>query len=419
MAFAASRNRHLEPRFRDIARYYRLHGDRWRVRWDYAFFQMLVETNYLTFRKPGGARGDVYARQNNFAGLGATGGVPGDSFPNVSAGVLAQIQHLVVYSGERVEHPTAPRTRLKMDEILARSRMLDRAMTYHDLAGRWAADRRYGHTIEATAIAFRQAYCGGPMVSDSFPLWSRMSALWPGPGRSEASREPARGGNREDGGTGRAEKRVTQPSRRVSHTLGTNRKNPEPRAAKGGERPSEATSSAPPAISVTARTPAAVAEKSAAPVSPPPVTQTASAPPAKSAQPETSLPPPAQRSAEAAPAATPPSPAPAAPAASKPEGQAQAAEPPAARMAAAAPPPERPQSACKIFRASYGGPKTVLIEAQKDQTTHLTVLGVTAGKEKEQAKAFIDAHARGGRVIGEFPLETEALKKSFELCPGG
>ena len=31
----------------------------------------------------------------------------------------------------------------------------------------------------------------------------------------------------------------------------------------------------------------------------------------------------------------------------------------------------------------------------------------------------MDAHARGGKVVGEFPAEAEALKKSFELCPGG
>ena len=51
--------------------------------------------------------------------------------------------------------------------------------------------------------------------------------------------------------------------------------------------------------------------------------------------------------------------------------------------------------------------------------THFTVLGVTAGKERDQTKAFIEAHARGGKIVAEFPLEADALKKSFELCPGG
>ena len=74
---------------------------------------------------------------------------------------------------------------------------------------------------------------------------------------------------------------------------------------------------------------------------------------------------------------------------------------------------------CKIFRASYGGPKTVLIQSQKDVITNYTVLEVTAGREQEQTKAFMDAHARGGKIVGEFTVEADALKKSFELCPGG
>ena len=81
--------------------------------------------------------------------------------------------------------------------------------------------------------------------------------------------------------------------------------------------------------------------------------------------------------------------------------------------------PPRPAPACKIFRASYGGPKTVLIQAQKDGITNYTLLEVTSGREQDQTKAFMDVHARGGKVVGEFPVEADALKRSFELCPGG
>ena len=106
MAFLKTRNSNLDPRFADIAAYYKRHGEIWRVRWDYAFFQMAVETNFLTYRKGNGGWGDVNPKQNNFAGLGTTGGgVPGDSYPDVNTGVLAQIQHLVVYSGERIDEP--------------------------------------------------------------------------------------------------------------------------------------------------------------------------------------------------------------------------------------------------------------------------------------------------------------------------
>ncbi len=164
MAFLKTRNGALDPRYRDIARWYRRHGESLRVRWDYAFYQMAIETNFLTYRRPDGRPGDVDPRQHNFAGLGATGGgVPGDSFPDVATGVLAQIQHLVAYSGERVERPVAPRTQLKQDEILARSGELKREVHYADLARRWAVDPRYGQSIEWVAGEYRKQYCNeGP-----------------------------------------------------------------------------------------------------------------------------------------------------------------------------------------------------------------------------------------------------------------
>jgi hypothetical protein len=164
MAFLRSHNKQLDPRFRDIAAWYKKHGDAWRVRWDYAFFQMVIETNYLTYKRPGGRSGDVVPKQNNFAGIGTTGGgVPGDKYPDVATGVLAQIQHLVVYSGERLAEPVAPRTRLTQNSILAWTQPLakKRPVTFQDLAGKWAADRRYGKSIDAIAQRFRDNHCRG------------------------------------------------------------------------------------------------------------------------------------------------------------------------------------------------------------------------------------------------------------------
>ncbi len=154
------RTRDLDPRFRDIARYYKQHGEALRVRWDYAFFQMLLETNYLSFRTGSGSWGDVDPRQNNFAGIGTVGGgVPGDSFPDVSTGVLAQMQHLVAYSGERVAKPLAPRTREKQDEIIELSLALKRPVRFDDLTNRWAKDRNYARSIEWVAERYRAANC--------------------------------------------------------------------------------------------------------------------------------------------------------------------------------------------------------------------------------------------------------------------
>ena len=162
MTFVHARHPELPQRFRSIAHLYRKHGKAWRVRWDYAFFQMLLETNFLRFRRADGTPGDVRMSQNNFSGLGATGnGVAGDAYPDVSTGVLAQIHHLVAYSGERVAKPAGARTRLTQDVILRLSAPIarQRPITFHDLAGRWASDRRYGRSISAIAKKFHRRFC--------------------------------------------------------------------------------------------------------------------------------------------------------------------------------------------------------------------------------------------------------------------
>lgn len=160
MTFLADRNEGLNPRYRDIAKWYKHYGEAWGVRWDYAFFQMVLETNYLKYRRGDGRRGDVREHQNNFAGIGATGGgVPGDRFPDVGTGVLAQIQHLVAYSGETIERPVAPRTQLKQGDIVATMRNLRRPIRFSDLARRWAADRNYGASIATIANSYFRDFC--------------------------------------------------------------------------------------------------------------------------------------------------------------------------------------------------------------------------------------------------------------------
>ena len=162
MRFVLSQNDGLEPKFRTIATDYKKHGEALRIRWDFAFYQMVLETNYLKFRRGDGSPGDVKPRQNNFAGIGATGGgVPGDSFPDVTTGVLAQMQHLVAYSGELVDNPVAPRTREVQDGIVAESKRLGRAVRFGDLTRRWAADSQYAQSIIAVAERYRAAHCTG------------------------------------------------------------------------------------------------------------------------------------------------------------------------------------------------------------------------------------------------------------------
>ncbi len=176
MTFVASQNSTLEPKFQTLAADYKRHGEALRIRWDFAFYQMLLETNYLKFRRGDGSSGDVKPRQNNFAGIGATGnGVPGDSFPDVSTGVLGQMQHLVAYSGERVADPVAPRTREAQDGIVSQSLRLGRAVRFGDLTRRWAADSHYARSIVSVADRFNAVHCRGnePVetpVADAEPL---------------------------------------------------------------------------------------------------------------------------------------------------------------------------------------------------------------------------------------------------------
>lgn len=171
MSFLKSRNPNVDKRFADIANLYKRHGERWRVRWDYAFYQMAVETNFLSYKQGNGRWGDVDPKQNNFAGLGTTGGgVPGDRYPNVNTGVLAQIQHLVAYSGEHIADPVGARTKLKQDDIIEQMSHLKRSITFSDLSRRWAVDRHYGASIEWVANGYRAIYCKpGSQRADAEP----------------------------------------------------------------------------------------------------------------------------------------------------------------------------------------------------------------------------------------------------------
>ena len=111
LASSRIENPKLDQRFSGIAADYMRVGTDLGVRWDYAFFQMVIETGTLSF-KSDGRSGDVRAEQNNFAGLGAVGnGARGESFPDVTTGVTAHLQHLLIYAGEKVPNAVAERTR--------------------------------------------------------------------------------------------------------------------------------------------------------------------------------------------------------------------------------------------------------------------------------------------------------------------
>lgn len=165
-AYLKVRNPALEPRFAGVAHHYVRIGDEMGLRWDYAFFQMIVETGSLSFQRGNGQPGTVNATQNNFAGLGAVSGrVPGESFADIASGVRAHLQHVQLYAGERVASPLAERTRKVQGwgTLAAWHKRLGRPATFDDLAWKWAPDApSYGGHIERIAQRFYKEFCSAP-----------------------------------------------------------------------------------------------------------------------------------------------------------------------------------------------------------------------------------------------------------------
>ncbi|MEM8626664.1 MAG: glucosaminidase domain-containing protein [Pseudomonadota bacterium] len=160
-AFVRKRFKKMPKRFDEVAVWYERHGEAVGVRWDYAFFQMIVETNWLRFHRPNGSSGDVDPRQNNFAGIGATGGgVPGERFPTVADGVLAHLHHILMYSGKMLDNPRAKRTAKVQSWIVPWAKSFGRPMTYTDLTVKWSpTDKEYSDDIESIARRYRKEFC--------------------------------------------------------------------------------------------------------------------------------------------------------------------------------------------------------------------------------------------------------------------
>lgn len=176
MDFVTERNaqhyppRTIDPRFTNLASLYQRIGrcvtrapePCVAVRWDYAFFQMLIETNYLTFRRPNGVPASVVPTDNNFAGVGAAvSGRPGERFKDAATGVLAHLQHVLMYSTTRVPDPVANRTRQVQDDVQRAMRLLHRPVTFGDLAREWTGTdhNAYAGEMQKLAETYASRYC--------------------------------------------------------------------------------------------------------------------------------------------------------------------------------------------------------------------------------------------------------------------
>ena len=164
MAFLKARNPELNPRYDSIASEYMRLGELLGVRWDFAFYQMIVETGALSYWR-GTRAGDVKPEQNNFVGLGATGkGEPGESYKDMETGVRAHLEHLLLYAGRPVANPVAERTRKlhSWGMLTAWQKTFTRPITYADLATRWSGNRHYGNLLQAVAERFHSDVCKVP-----------------------------------------------------------------------------------------------------------------------------------------------------------------------------------------------------------------------------------------------------------------
>jgi hypothetical protein len=410
--YLRSRNPELDRRFESVPVEYMRIGEQLGVRWDYAFYQMILETGALSYRR-GNRSGDVKPAQNNFAGLGATGGgASGESFKDIATGVRAHLEHLLHYSGAKLDNPTAERTR-KVQEwgvLSGWHAQFNRPITYTDLAAKWApGSNSYSKMLEAIGERF-EAYCSKPDPRPELVAEAR--------GHAQVA-------------DARAERPGTELAKRAIENGkidGVDRK-----SALGAVDPpaqaAQATRSAPAPYKILNAPPAP--QETADQALP------AAAQAAPAAMKADVAPPPPAAKADAAPASTPAAKAAAtAPAKSAPKTTASVNVPPKAtpekqapfQVASAAgaakpmaPPPAAgtPTQKCRVWTASYGGQKALIIKSVVDRIVNYTVLDVNEGAEKREADAFISAYAKDGAIAGEYGSQSMALDKAFELCPEG
>jgi len=372
MDYLKSRNTEVDPRYAGIATEYMRVGETLGVRWDFAFYQMLIETGSLTYRN-GNRSGDVKPAQNNFAGLGATGGgETGESFKDIATGVRGHLEHLLLYAGQRVDNPVAERTR-KVQEwavLTPWHAKFTRPITFTDLAAKWApGSNAYGRMMEAIADKFAEDFCSKPdprpeLVAEARGQQPKVADASAGdrPSGAELARRAIDDSKAQDQArSGLTTAKPSVPFKVLNAPTDT--------ATAVTETPQIETPAKPREVDAKVKAPTttgAVASKPAAPADKAPM-----------------------RVASAAGAAK------------------QIAEPPAAGQK------------CKVWTASYGGQKAMIIRSLIDKVVNYTVLDVNEGAEQREAEAFIAAYAKDGKITGEFTSQSQALDKAFELCPEG
>ncbi|MFN3623289.1 MAG: hypothetical protein ACK4TP_04430 [Hyphomicrobium sp.] len=405
--YLKSRNPRLDPRFEDIAALYKKHGEALAIRWDIAFFQMILETGALRYT------GDVRADQNNFAGLGASGGgARGERFPDISTGVKAHLQHLLMYAGEHIDDPVADRTR-KVQEwgvLTDWQKSIDGPMTYTLVAKQWApTSRNYVRDVTTITDGFYSGYCAGADADQGIQEASNDEPPAKAKTTVAALDTPAAD-----------ETPTSQPAAKVTGADIAKRNIEEERKQGGTLKSLGAGMLASVDTTKASAEPQKQPNNQAAEDSPPVTllnakqdSEPAAAPPAASDNKQATAKPDQKKAKEGTKTAAKTTPA---------SDSGKGASVQTASIGSAATQLKIPPAKggkCKVFTASYGGQRAVIIKANGDGQTNYTVLDVTDANEKREIDAYIAAYAKGGEKVGAFANQTKALTKAFELCPEG
>ena len=404
MAYLHTRNPKTDARFESVATEYMRHGEELGIRWDIAFFQMVLETGALSFT------GDVRATQNNFAGLGASGGgAHGEAFADISSGVKAHLQHLLMYAGDHIDNPVAERTR-KVQEwgvLTDWQKSIKGPMTFTLVAKQWApTSRNYVRDLSTIASEFYTKACNAPDPHPEYvqearggredkPAAQQVAAVTPQDPTATAPEATAPAATAPAADAGASAPPKVSGAEIARRNIEEERNENAPRKALGavGMLGDVANS----AKAATEQQASAAAEAPKEPQAEVTILNpSTSKPKVETAKPENTT--------------------------TKPEST-KGAQIQTASVAGAATQLKTPAASkpgkCKVWTASYGGQRAIIIKAVADGTTNYTVLDVNDPSESREVDAYIAAYAKGGEKVAAFPSQAKALDKAFELCPEG
>jgi N-acetylmuramoyl-L-alanine amidase len=159
----------------EYAEFFKAEGEKLGIKWDVVIFQACLETGFWRFG------GDVKPEQNNFFGIGATGGgVPGDTFPTPQIGIAAQMQNMALRAGVKVPLADVIANHCRRNYGIISRRNTPR---WEQLAGTYASDVKYWEKIKAIAAEFDKFAVERPEPKADAP--ARKIRILLDPGHSE------------------------------------------------------------------------------------------------------------------------------------------------------------------------------------------------------------------------------------------